>query len=591
VQEKLHGSSFFLDVMTVEGEMSPVTMTILVLCLYLLFYRFYARGFLGRKIFELDGDAVTPAHELRDDVDYIPTNKYILFGHHYASIAGLAPMLGPAIAVIWGWVPALCWVVFGTLMIGAVHDFSALVLSSRYKGQSVGTIAYDVISPRTRLLFLLVIFFLVALAMGVFVLVISGLFAAPDLINIPATSHPEAVFPTYSLMLIAMVIGFLVHKRNMPVWPLISVGFVLMLLFTWWGLDHPITGFNKDFWIWSLLIYAFAASVLPVWLLLQPRDFLNSLLLYLALFAMLIGFFTLSPDWAAPAFNPNPVGAPPMLPFLFIVIACGAVSGFHGLVASGTTSKQLNKETDAPFIGYGGMIGESLLALLAVLATTAGAFANRSEWEAFYGSWDKAVGLHQKLGVFIQGNAHFIEQLGVPYDFAAAFISVVVVGFAMTSVDTGARLLRFNIQEIGNTIGVKMFGNRYLATFLAVSAIGFFAFFKMDGKPAGLFLWTLFGTTNQILAGLTLLTVTIYLYRKRKPIIYTLLPMLLVLGATISGMIMGIAGAIGKEQWTVAIVGGVIFLLATWVLVEALLVVRKVQVERRQNSGDRESST
>jgi len=152
--------------------MSPVVMAITVLCFYMLFYRFYAKGFLAKKIFELDDSAPTPAHTMRDDVDYIPTNKYVLFGHHFASIAGLAPMLGPAIAVIWGWVPALCWVVFGTLLVGAVHDFSALVLSIRHKGQSVGTIAHDVISPRTRLLFLLVIFFLVALAMGVFVLVI-----------------------------------------------------------------------------------------------------------------------------------------------------------------------------------------------------------------------------------------------------------------------------------------------------------------------------------------------------------------------------------------------------------------------------------
>ncbi|PJA33230.1 MAG: carbon starvation protein A [Zetaproteobacteria bacterium CG_4_9_14_3_um_filter_53_7] len=560
--------------------MTPVVMAVTVLCLYLLFFRFYAKRTLARKIFELDDANVTPAHALRDDVDYVPSNKYILFGHHFASIAGLAPMLGPAIAVIWGWVPALCWVVFGTLLVGAVHDFSALVLSIRHKGQSVGTIARDVISPRTRLLFLLVIFFLVALAMGVFVLVISGLFAAPDAANIPKTSHPEAIFPTYALMLIAMVIGFLVYKKNMPLWPMIAVGFVLMLLTTWIGLDMPITGFTAADWTWSLLVYAFVASVLPVWLLLQPRDFLNSLLLYLALFAMLAGFFVLSPDWAAPAINPNPVGAPPLMPFLFIVIACGAVSGFHGLVASGTTSKQLDRESDAPFVGYVGMIGESLLALLAVLATTAGAFSSRAEWESFYGSWDKAAGLHQKLGVFIQGNANFIHQLGVPLDYAAAFISVVVVGFAMTSVDTGARLLRFNLEEIGQTIGVKVLGNRYVATFLAVAAIGFFAFFKVDGKPAGLFLWTLFGTTNQILAGMTLLTVTIYLYRKKKPILYTLLPMLLVLGATIAGMLMGIFEAVGKAQWIVAAVGAAIFLLAGWVLVEAMLVVKKVKLER-----------
>jgi len=557
-------------------------MAITVLCFYMLFYRFYAKGFLAKKIFELDDSAPTPAHTMRDDVDYIPTNKYVLFGHHFASIAGLAPMLGPAIAVIWGWVPALCWVVFGTLLVGAVHDFSALVLSIRHKGQSVGTIAHDVISPRTRLLFLLVIFFLVALAMGVFVLVISGLFAAPDAANIPATAHPEAVFPTYSLMLIAMVIGFLVYKKNMPLWPMIGVGFVLMLITTRIGLDMPVTGFSAGDWTWSLLIYAFIASVLPVWLLLQPRDFLNSLLLYLALFSMLAGFFILSPDWVAPAINPNPVGAPPMLPFLFIVIACGAVSGFHGLVASGTTSKQLSRESDAPFVGYVGMVGESLLALLAVLATTAGAFATRADWESFYGSWEKAAGLHQKLGVFIQGNANFIHQLGIPLDYAAAFISVVVVGFAMTSVDTGARLLRFNLEEIGETIGLKILGNRYIATALAVAAIGFFAFFKMDGKPAGLFLWTLFGTTNQILAGLTLLTVTIYLYRKKKPILYTLLPMLLVLGATISGMVMGIIKAIGNGQWTVAAVGAIIFTLAGWVLIEALIVVKTVRAERNQ---------
>jgi carbon starvation protein len=559
--------------------MSPVVMAITVLCLYVLFYRLYAKNILSRKIFELDESAETPAHAMRDDVDYVPTNKYILFGHHYASIAGLAPMLGPAIAVIWGWVPALCWVVFGTLLVGAVHDFSALVLSIRHKGQSVGSIARDVISPRTRLLFLLVIFFLVALAMGVFVLVISGLFAAPDAANIPATAHPEAIFPTYALMLIAMVIGFLVYKKNMPMWPMIALGFVLMLITTRIGLDMPITGFAARDWTWTLLIYAFIASVLPVWLLLQPRDFLNSLLLYLALFSMLIGFFLLSPDWVAPAINANPEGAPPMLPFLFIVIACGAVSGFHGLVASGTTSKQLNKETDATFVGYVGMIGESLLALMAVLATTAGAFSSRADWEAFYGSWDKAAGLHQKLGIFIQGNANFIHQLGIPLDYAAAFISVVVVGFAMTSVDTGARLLRFNLEEIGDTIGLNILKNRYVATLLAVASIGFFAFFEVNGKPAGLFLWTLFGTTNQILAGLTLLTVTIYLYRKKKPVLYTMLPMLLVLGATISGMVMGIFKAIGKEQWAVAAVGSVIFLLAGWVLIEALLVVKKLKAE------------
>jgi len=274
-----------------------------------------------------------------------------------------------------------------------------------------------------------------------------------------------------------------------------------------------------------------------------------------------------------------------MFPFLFIVIACGAVSGFHGMVASGTTAKQLDKETDAPFIGYAGMIGESLLAMLAVLATTAGAFTSREQWASFYGSWHQAAGLHQKLAVFIQGNGQFVHQLGIPLNMAEAFISVVVVAFAMTSVDTGTRLLRFNIEEIGNSIGLKVLTNRYVATFIAVAAIGFFAFFSMNGKPAGLFLWTLFGTTNQILAGLTLLTVTIYLYRKRKPILYTLLPMLLVLGATISGMVTGVIKALSKGQWTVAAVGGVIFLLAIWVLFEALFAVKQIRGRHREDAS------
>jgi len=517
-------------------------MAAVVLGLYALFYHFYAKRVLARRVFALRHKAETPAHAMRDDVDYVPANKYVLFGHHFASIAGLAPMLGPAIAVIWGWVPALLWVVLGTLMVGAVHDFSALVLSVRFKAQSVGTIARDVISPRTRLLFLLVIFFLVSLAMGVFVLVISGLFSAPDPAHIPATAHPEAVFPTYSLMLIAMAIGFLIYRRGFPLWPLIAAGFVLMLITTWIGLNMPITGISPDTWSWSLLVYAFAASVLPVW---------------------------------------HPKGAPPMIPFLFIVIACGAVSGFHGLVASGTTAKQLDRETDAPFVGYVGMIGESLLALMAVMATTAGAFANQAEWSDFYGSWDKAAGLHQKLGVFIQGTGQFVHQLGIPLNLSEAFISVVVVAFALTSVDTGARLLRFNVQEIGETLGIRALGNRYLATSIAVLAIGFFAFFKVNGKPAGLFMWTLFGTTNQIMAGLTLLTVTIYLYRKRKPILYTLLPMLLVLISTVSGMFIGVYKAIMHGQRSVAVIGGFILFLALWVLVEAILVVVSIRADRK----------
>nr|VFK52259.1 MAG: carbon starvation protein [Candidatus Kentron sp. TUN]VFK52460.1 MAG: carbon starvation protein [Candidatus Kentron sp. TUN] len=562
--------------------MSPGVMAVVVLSLYVVFYRIYAKRLLSRRVFGLRANAETPAHTFRDNHDYFPTNKYVLFGHHYASIAGLAPVLGPAIAVIWGWVPALLWVVLGTLLVGVVHDFSALVLSVRHRGRSIGTVAKDVIHPRARLLFLLLIFFLVALALGVFVLVIAGLFAVPDPENISASAHPEAVFPTYSLMLIAMVIGFLIYRGKASFPLLVTLGFIFMLVTTWIGVYLPVTGVSASTWTWMLLVYAFFASILPVWLLLQPRDFLNSLLLYLALFSMLVGFFILSPDWAAPAINANPKGAPPLMPFLFIVIACGAVSGFHGLVASGTTAKQLDKETHAPLIGYGGMLGESLLALIAVLATAAGAFASQAEWADFYGSWEQAAGLNQKLGVFIQGTGQFIHQLGVPIELSYTFISVVVVAFAMTSVDTGTRLLRFNVQEIAHTVGIKHLDNRYVSTLIAVGAIGFFAFFTVEGKPAGLFLWTLFGTTNQILAGLTLLAATLYLYRRKKPILYTMLPMFLVLGATISAMFMGVQRAVDSQQWSVAIIGGIILVFALWLIVEGILAVRCAREANRK---------
>lgn len=557
--------------------MSPAAVATLAIVAYLLFYRFYSR-FLGRRVWQLDPDAVTPAHAQRDGLDFVPTNRYVLLGHHYASVAGLAPMLGPAIAVIWGWVPALLWVVLGALLVGAVHDFSALMLSVRHRGRSVGHIAADVITPRVKLLFLLIIFFLVALAMGVFVYVVGSLFASPPAGAQNIVQHPEAVIPTASLMGLAVVIGYLTYKLGWRLGPLTAIAFGLILLITVWGLRHPVTGIDAALWRWGLLGYAFVASILPVWLLLQPRDFLNSLLLYLALAGIIVGMFLLNPDFAAPAFNLNPEGAPPILPFLFIVVACGAVSGFHGVVASGTTARQLDREPDARLVGYGGMVGESFLALIAVLATTAG-FASYADWTQYYASWSQASGLADKLGAFIHGTGLFLHQWGIPRPLAEAFVSVVVVAYALTSVDSGTRLLRYNLHEIGHTFRLRPLENRWLATALAVAAIGFFAFFEVNGQPAGLHLWALFGTTNQILAGLTLLAVTAYLYRTRRPIVYTLLPMALVLVATVWAMVTNLGGYIAGGQWSLVAVGGVILVLALWVVLEGINMVRAAKQE------------
>ncbi|MFB6261864.1 MAG: carbon starvation CstA family protein, partial [Thiohalorhabdaceae bacterium] len=319
-------------------------------------------------------------------------------------------------------------------------------------------------------------------------------------------------------------------------------------------------------------------------LLLQPRDFLNSLLLYLALAGIIVGLFLLNPEFAAPAVNPSPEGAPSMWPFLFIIIACGAVSGFHGVVASGTTARQLDREPDARLVGYGGMIGESFLALIAVLATTAG-FASYAEWADHYASWQAGSGLGAKLGAFIQGTGLFIHQWGIPRAAAEAFVSVVVVAYALTSVDSGTRLLRYNLNEIGATFNLRPLENRWVATGVAVAAIGFFAFFEVDGKPAGLHLWALFGTTNQILAALTLLAVSAYLLHTRRPVVYTVVPMLLVLVATVTAMVYNLADYIVKGNWGLVIVGSIILILALWVVLEGANMLRRVRAERAAEEG------
>ncbi|MCB9384679.1 MAG: carbon starvation protein A [Bryobacterales bacterium] len=544
--------------------MSPVLAALACFVLYFVVYRFYAR-FLGRRIFALDPAAQTPAHLMNDGVDYVPCRKSILFGHHYASIAGLAPMLGPAIAVIWGWLPGMLWVVFGTLFIGAAHDFGALVVSMRNRGMSIGKVAEDLIGARAKAIFLLIILFLICIVMGVFIRTVAGLFTA--------AYYPESVFPTFFLIFVAMVVGWLVYKRNANVSTLTFIGFALMIASIWAGLVMAKPDLGFDVWVYLLLAYAFAASVLPVWLLLQPRDYLNSMLLYLGLGLAYIGFFVLGPAFAAPAVNAQPADAPPIFPFVFIVIACGAVSGFHGLVSSGTTSKQIDKETDAVPIGYGGMIGESLLGLMAVLACTAG-FSSPEGWQEHYASWTSADTLAGKMKAFIDGAATFVTALGVPMEVAQALIALVAVSFALTSLDSGTRLLRYNIEEIASSVGAN-FIERYSSSMIAVALIGFFAFYEINGQPAGLALWSLFGSTNQVLGALTLLTVVVYLRRRGANYWPYMIPMAFMMVVTFTAMVIDLGNYWRSGNMLLTFVAACIFALSIWLAIEAYLRIRK----------------
>ena len=549
--------------------MTPILATLCCFGLYLIGYHIYAK-YLARHIFKLDANIATPSHQYQDGVDYVPSNKYVLFGHHYASISGLSPMLGPAIAVIWGWVPALLWVVIGTLLIGAVHDFSALVISMRAQGMSIGKVAEDIIGTRAKTLFHIIIFFLIGLAMGVFVHVCATL--------LTTAYNPEAIYPSGTLMVLAILMGWAVYKKNVSIVVVTVISFTLTLLAVWFGTRLPIIDLNLNQWKVILLVYSFAASVLPVWLLLQPRDYINSLLLYLGLAAIFFGFFLLQPEFAAPAVQSHPKGAPPLFPFVFVIIACGAVSGFHGLVSSGTTAKQINKETDATFIGYGGMIGESLLGLVSVLACTAG-FLTQDLWMEHYSSWENAQGLGNNMKAFINGSALFLHQLGIPIEIAKAFVAVIAISFALTTLDSATRLLRFNISEMGETVGLSSLSNRYVASGTAITVIGAFAFYQVGGQTAGLALWQLFGTTNQILGGLTLLAVTLYLIQKKRPYWPTALPMGFMLITTLVAMIIKLKDFWSKEANLLLFLGSGIFLLSIWLTVEAILrIIQSQQV-------------
>ena len=327
-------------------------------------------------------------------------------------------------------------------------------------------------------------------------------------------------------------------------------------------------------WVWILLIYSFVASVLPVWLLLQPRDYLNSHQLVTGLVLLTLGLIVLHPTVQAPVINFSPEGAPPMIPFLFITIACGAVSGFHGLVSSGTTSKQVSCMTDARAIGYGGMLGEGALGMLAVLAATAG-FASGADWHAHYSSWGAASGLSVKLDAFVSGGATFVSSLGIPFESARTFIAVMVIAFAATSLDTGARIQRLVIAELAESYGVTPLTNRYAAGAVGIGAALVLAVTQAGGR-GGLILWPLFGTTNQLVAGVTLLVVSIWLRRLGRPVVYTLVPMIFVGTATFFAMLGEVAGYVGNfsEQWLLAVMGGLVLVLDVWVIFEGARVLR-----------------
>lgn len=543
---------------------------------FVLGYRFYSR-FISEKIYKLDPDFETPAHEFEDGVDYVPTRKEVLWGHHFTSVAGAAPIVGPAIAVIWGWLPALLWVVIGTIFAAGVHDSGSLMLSVRHKARSIGSVASDILGGKsTKLLYLSIIFLLLLMVNAVFALVIGVLFA----------EYPGSVLPVWMQILIALAIGQLLYRRQVKaLWPSL-IGLMLLYLFIYLGQYFPfdITSFASaiglhpiTLWVIILFVYTFFAAQLPVWQLLQPRDYINGLQLIVGLVIVFAGVLILHPPVAAPAINTSAKGAPFWIPFLFITIACGAISGFHSLVSSGTTAKQLNKLTDARPVGYGAAIGEGFLALSAVLAAIIsvhlvggdainGIALTESgvDWQQHYADWNAANGLGAKVSAYIKGVAYYGTGLGIPPAVGVVFASVIVVSFAATTMDTGVRLQKYVLQEFGEMWNINLLTNRTVAAFLAVAVALGLAILKPGGAGA-LVIWPLFGTVNQLLAGLALLTVTVWLKKQGTPILYTLLPMVFVLIMTTWAMVVNIQQYVLNQEFVLLIFGILILVGVLWI--------------------------
>ncbi len=529
------------------------------------------------KQWGVDDSKPTPAHTMNDGFDYVPAKTPVLFGHHFSSIAGAGPINGPIQAAIFGWLPCLLWILIGGIFFGAVHDFGALFASIRHKGETIGEVIAQNVGLRAKRLFILFAYLTLLLVIAAFASIVAGTFNGftPDGAHIEANGSTATISILFILM--AIVFGFAVYRKNYSLPVCTVVGVIVLVICIALGLAYPIY-LPGSTWMYIIGAYIFVAAVAPVWILLQPRDYLSSFLLYGMMLAALIGIFAANPTIDLPAFVGFEVNGQYLFPALFVTIACGAISGFHSLISSGTTSKQLDREGNAKAIGYGAMLVESALGIISLLAIG-----------YLYAKTGPAAFKMPPTAVFAKGISEMLAVVGLSSPEAMkttyGLLILAVSAFCLTSLDTATRLGRYMFTEFWlnpgetpeNVTGVKkVLCNKYFATILTVFlGIGF-------GLGGWAKVWPLFGASNQLLAGLALVAVAAWLKniaRNNKmfipPMIFMLLVTLTSLVFTFKDKVVAIAS--GKGDMAAAYIQGglaaVLFVLAIFLVIEAFPVI------------------
>lgn len=535
------------------------SLTLLLISALILFIGYVCYGGYLAKKWGVNDTRKTPAHTKYDGVDYVPAKSPVLLGHHFASIAGAGPIVGPIQAAIFGWIPVALWVLMGSIFFGGVQDFGSLFASIRHEGKSIGEIIESNMGKKGKKLFALFAWLTLVLVVAAFANIVADNFV----------STPQAASASIFFIALAILFGIAVYRFKMPLIPASVVGVLMLFGCIYLGFLFPIA-LSKQTWIILLMIYIFIASVTPVWILLQPRDYLNSYLLYAMIIGALLGIVILRPEIQMDGFIGFNVGGQYLFPVLFVTVACGAISGFHSLVGSGTSSKQLYKESDAKKIGYGAMLIEGLLAIVALITV---AYISNKQFGSLLGNGGP-------VNVFSEGIANFMASFGIPFGIGKTFTSLAISAFALTSLDTATRLGRFIFQEFFDTNGLNNkeatkanpLSNMYVSTTITVVCSGLLAVMGYEK------IWPIFGSANQLLAAIALMAIAIWLANSNKSFKEFIIPIIFMFIVTIVSLCFNIKANIGVN-YALVIIAVLLLVLAIILIKEAIMFIKKEKIK------------